>query len=114
MHDNYKEINVAAQESDPESVLAMWKKVLKMRKKHADVLIHGQFEIHDMDNPNTFTYIKDYHGKRALIVLNFSDEEQDFMVPPQLGKPKLNLLMSNMDELQDKLSPWEARAYLLQ
>jgi oligo-1,6-glucosidase len=92
----------------------MWKRALKMRKEYADVLIHGQFEVYDWDNLNTFTYVKDYYGKRVLVVLAFSDEEEDFVVPPALRHCKLHLLISNVDKLQDKLSPWEARAYLVE
>lgn len=60
VRDNYKEVNVAAQEKDPHSVLAFWKKVLKIRKEHSDVLVHGQFELFDFENINTFTYVKDH------------------------------------------------------
>jgi oligo-1,6-glucosidase len=114
VHDNYKEINVAAQQKDPESVLAMWKQVLKIRKEHGDVLIHGQFEIADFDNLNTFTYVKRYEGKRVLVVLNFSEGEQPFDIPQALKGSKMKLLMSNTDQLGERLSGWEARAYLLE
>lgn len=114
MHDNYKEVNVATQQKDPESVLAMWKTALKIRQDHGDVLIHGQFEIVDCDNLNTFTYVKSYEGKQVLVALNFSDGEQSFDVSPALKGPKLKLLMSNVDQLGDQLSGWEARAYLIE
>jgi oligo-1,6-glucosidase len=53
VRDNY-EVNVAAQEKDPHSALAFWKKALKIRTEHADVLVHGQFELVDLENLNTF------------------------------------------------------------
>jgi oligo-1,6-glucosidase len=114
VHDDYKDINVALQQNNPQSVLSMWKKVLKLRKEHAAVLIHGQFELHDGGNLSTFTFVKDYHGKRVLVALNFSDEEQGFEVPPALIDRKLRLLMSNIDQLQENLSAWEARVYLVE
>jgi oligo-1,6-glucosidase len=113
VHDNYKEVNIAAQEKDPNSVLTFWKKVLTIRKEHADVLVHGQFELFDYENLNTFWYVKDYQGKKLLVALNFSDEEQAFSVPPSVKDRKLNLLLANVDHLGSKLSPWEARAYLI-
>lgn len=92
----------------------MWKSALKTRKKHSDILIHGQFEIMDFDNLNTFTYVKSYEGQRVLVVLNFSNGEQSFDVPPTLKSSKLALLMSNVDQLGETLSGWEARAYLVE
>lgn len=86
---------------------------MKVRKDHADVLIHGQFEIVDFENLNTFTYVKSYRGKRLLVALNFSDGEQSFCVPQALKASKLNLLLSNVDQPGDKLSGWEARAYIV-
>lgn len=114
VHDNYKEVNVAVQEKDPHSVLAFWKKMLNIRKEHSDVLVHGQFELSDYENLNTFTYVKDYQGKKVLVVLSFSDEEQAFAMPPSVNDRKLNLLIANEDSLGPKLSPWEARAYLVE
>jgi oligo-1,6-glucosidase len=114
VHDNYKEVNVAAQEKDPNSVLSMWKKVLKIRKEHDDILVHGHFELIDLENPNTFTYVKDYGGKMALVALNFTNEEQAFDVPSMLKGHYLHLLMLNVDSLGSKLSPWEGRAYLVE
>jgi glycosidase len=67
VHDNYREVNVAAQEEDPNSVLAFWEMVLKIRKEHANDLVHGQFELFDYENLNTFTYVKDYRGKKVLV-----------------------------------------------
>jgi oligo-1,6-glucosidase len=114
VHDNYEEVNIAAQEKDPHSVLAFWKKMLKLRKDHADVLVHGQFELFDYEDLNIFTYVKDYQGKKVLVALNFSDEEQAFAVPSSVEGRKLNLLIANFDDLRSKLSPWEARAYLVE
>lgn len=112
VHDNY-EANVVAQQNDSNSVFAMWKEVLKLRKEYGDVLIHGQFEVFDFENLYTFTYVKDYEGRIALVALNFSDEEQNFDIPSMLSGRKLDLLIANVDQLGNKLSPWEGRAYLI-
>ena len=114
VHDNYKDVNVAAQEKDPNSVLAFWKKMLRLRKEHADVLVYGQFEIFDYEDPNTFMYVKEYQGKEVLVALNFSDEDQVLAIPPSVKDRKLNPLIANVDHLGSKLSPWEARAYLVE
>ena len=111
--DNYKEINVEAQLKDPNSVLAFWKRVLKLRKQYADVLVHGSFEVHDFENLATFTFVKEKDGKKVLVVLNWSDEEQSVDVPESLRDRKLQLLIGTVDGPGEKLAPWEGRAYLV-
>ena len=112
VHDNYQEINVEAQERDPDSVLAMWKKILKLRKEHMDVLVHGQFEVHDYDNLSTFVYVKESAGKKVLVMLNFTDEEQPVNVPSSIQLQNLDLLIANVDHPGKKLTAWEGRVYI--
>jgi oligo-1,6-glucosidase len=88
--------------------------MLKIRKEHADILIHGQFELFDYENLNTFTYMKGYQGKMVLVVLNFSEEEQAFVLPPPVKDQKLNLLIANEGNVGGELSAWEARSYLVE
>jgi oligo-1,6-glucosidase len=112
--DDYKEINVASQLHDPDSVLSAWKKCLRVRKEHSDVLVHGRFEVFDQGNEKTFTFGKVYEEKTVLVVLNFSAEEQAWEIPSSMEEGKLRVLMSNVDGLGEKLSPWEGRAYLVE
>lgn len=114
VHDNYKEINVAAQEKDADSPLAFWKKMLKFRKQYPDLTIEGDFKIWDMRRLETFTYTKEKNGKTLLVVLNMSDGEEYVDIPSDLKDKKLELLASNVDKPVETLSPWEARTYLVQ
>ena len=114
VHDNYKEINVAAQEKDANSPLAFWKKMLKLRKQYPELMIEGEFKIWDIRNLETFTYTKEKNGKTLLVVLNMSDGEEYLHVPADLKDKKLELLVSNVDQLGQTLGPWEARTYLVQ
>ena len=114
VHDNYKEVNVEAQEKDPESLLTFWKRVLKLRKEHADVLVHGTFEVQDYANEATFTYIKESEGKKVLVMLNFTDNEQSVDMPPSLKDKKMDLLIASVDRPGKMLTAWEGRAYIVQ
>jgi len=114
VNDTYKEINVEAQQKDPDSVLAFWKKMLKLRKQRADVLVHGNFEVQDYENLSTFTYVKEKDGKKVLVALNFTNEEQPVYVPKTLAKNKLELLVGSVDRPVERLAPWEGRAYIVQ
>jgi oligo-1,6-glucosidase len=113
VHENYKEVNVAAAQKDPDSILAMWKRVLKLRKEYRDVLVYGNFEIYNMDDLKVFTYVKSFEGTKILVILNFSSEEHDLDVPLNLRGTDMELLVANVDQLEEKLSAWEARAYLV-
>ncbi|KAG5416738.1 MAL6 [Candida metapsilosis] len=113
---NYKDINVASQINDPDSLLNFWKKSLKLRKEYKDLLIYGSFRILDFANEQVFTYVKclpnsDY--PKAYIVLNFSKESAKFEKLPH-GEHKLinsNADKDNFDE--DTLGPYEGRVYIV-
>lgn len=113
-NDSYKTINVAAQEKDPKSVLAFWKSMIKLRKAYEDVFIYGDFKLLDYENPHTLTYLKSYHGQRALVVCNFTSDKQAFD-GAQLVDGKVELLAATMDDRDEKLlAPYEARVYSVQ
>lgn len=110
VNDNYREINVASQVNDPNSLLSFWKQSLKVRKEHKDLLIYGSLDILDIDNKQTFEFVKSYNGNKAYAVLNFSKEEVPF-TPKVDGK--LTLVHTNVDSPADTLSPYEGRLYLV-
>lgn len=113
VNDNFEDINVASQLGDPNSPLNFWKEMLQLRKENADVFVHGLFKVFDYENLSTFCYEKKYDDKRAVVVCNFSDEEQPFAIPPEAGYgvEDLRLLIANVGKIGEKMSPWEARAY---
>jgi oligo-1,6-glucosidase len=113
VHDNYKEINVAAQEKDPNSPLNFWKKMLKLRKGNPELMIEGEFKIWDIRNLETFTYTKEKDGRKLLVVLNMNDGEEYFDIPTDIEGKTLKLLVANVETLGGTLSPWEARTYLV-
>ena len=114
VHDLYQEINVQKQVDDPESLLSFWKKMLKVRKQHRDVLVHGTFELVDAANEETFTFVKKWEGRKAVVTLNFSDKEQPLAKLKDL-KGDLKLVVSNYGkEERERLSAWEGRLYIVE
>lgn len=111
VNDNYKEINVASQVNDPNSLFSFWKQSLKIRKEYKDLLIYGSFKILDKENQKVFTYVKEAAGQKAYIVLNFTSESSKF---ENLDGGKLELVHSNVNvEDESTLSPYEGRFYLI-
>ncbi|KAI1623433.1 glucan 1,6-alpha-glucosidase [Exophiala viscosa] len=112
VNENYTKINMVHEQDDSNGILAMWKRMLKIRKEYADVFIHGHFEIHDFDNPLTFTFTKKARDYQAYVMLNFSTEEQDIVIPDTVEGLKLGSLVSNETDPGERLGPWEARVYI--
>jgi len=113
-HDLYKEINVASQLHDRESVLNFWKNMINLRKKYMDLFIHGAWQGYEMENEETFVFGKSFGKDGAIVALNFTDKPQVFKRPDVGGK--LNLLVSNVegvDGTEEKLEGYEGRIYLV-
>ena len=118
VNDNYPEINVADQQKDPNSVLNYWKKINKLRKQYSDLTVFGDFEVWDFLEPDSFTFTKENKAnglgnKKLLVFLSFSDEEQPLHFPPDCKGKEMELLIANVDQPGQYLSPWEARVYLV-
>ncbi|GAB7325752.1 hypothetical protein MBLNU13_g09705t1 [Cladosporium sp. NU13] len=120
--DNYKEINVEAQEGEDNSVLSFWKRMIGMRRQYKDQLIRGRFDVHDRENSKTFTYTKTGvdAAEICLVVLNFGDEDADVCIPGDVDGSSMRILVSSSSEhfveVADgrRLGPWEGRLYSCQ
>jgi oligo-1,6-glucosidase len=113
VHDAYPHINVKQQENDPESVLSHWKKMLRLRKEHRDVFIHGGFVAYDIDNEETFIYSKHFGEEAAIVVLNFTAEEQPFKLPVCF-EGNVRLVHANTGNGKgETLVAYEARIYFV-
>jgi oligo-1,6-glucosidase len=64
-----------------------------------------------MDNEQTFLYSKQFGKESAIVVLNFTAEEQSFKLPAEF-EGKVQLMHSNAGPGKgSKLVPYEARIY---
>ncbi|OCT46397.1 Alpha-glucosidase [Cladophialophora carrionii] len=120
VHDDYEAVNVAAQQQDRGSVLNFYKKMIKLRKEYAELMVFGQdFSVWDFHDQDVFTFTKshpDRHGEQLLVFLSFSDEEQPMHYPQGLENVKKHLLVTNLregEEVGKYLTPWEARVYVI-
>ncbi len=83
VNENHKTINVAAQESDPNSVLSYFKKMTQLRKDHP-LLVYGDYEIIEPEHPQIYAYTRKLDGKGMLVVLNFSAYDAGIQLPATL------------------------------
>lgn len=116
VNDNYKEINVAEAELDPQSVLHFYRKMIALRKKHR-VLIYGEYELLLPDHEQIYAYTRLLENEKMLIILNFSSEEPEMHWPEGWSEGEAKLLISNVgkrystEEGAILLQPYEARVY---
>ncbi len=113
---NYTSINVAAQESDPESILNYTRKLIVFRKSHP-ALVYGNYEPVLEDHPQIYGYWRTLDQERILVLLNFSSRSARLQkgVPRSAGILDLSyLVFSNRPPLAPgswNLAPWEARIF---
>ena len=101
---NYKQINVEKEEKDGNSVLHHYRKLIALRKDN-EALVYGTFT-KLKTNKNIFAYERNLDGKIFLIMINLSDKTRPY--PFRVGQ---RLLISNYEDLSDKLRPYEANIY---
>jgi alpha-glucosidase len=106
--------NAKQQQTDKASVLSFWKRMLQLRRQYADIFVHGDFDIQDMENPSLFKFTKTWQNRKAFVVLNFSDQAQQLNLASEVGTQKPSFLVSSADSSQEKeLAAYEGRIYLL-
>src|SRR5699024_9471158 len=71
---NYKNINVAHQQKDPDSILNFYKAVIKLQKSH-DVFTYGEFNLVDSKNNQIFAYTRELNEQYVLTVGNLTNKK---------------------------------------
>ncbi|MEG0963614.1 MAG: alpha-glucosidase [Lachnospiraceae bacterium] len=103
LNSNYKQINAAQQQDDPDSILHYYQKLLKLRKSEAykEVFTYGLFEPEYETTDGIMAYYRKEKEKRILVAANFGKQQMQL---PLNGKAK-KLLLSNGREnlIQDTL-----------
>ena len=80
VNENYKTINVKAQEEDEDSILNFYRKLLQFRKEHPIVLYGDYRELRPRDK-DLYVYERRYQGKRLLVICSFTKEQLRFEAP---------------------------------
>ena len=113
---NYKEINVAAAEADPDSILNYYRRLLKFRKEN-EICIYGDFKQHYKRSGKLFVYERNYQGQRMLVVNSFTEKPVYFEAPQGFDLSKGELALSNYPVADQSINsfmtkPYETRVYL--
>jgi oligo-1,6-glucosidase len=105
---NYKTVNVAAEEKDPNSTLHYFRKMVKLRKSLPE-LVYGAYHLMDEKNKNVYAYTRTLGNKSVAVVMNFSAMEVMFDLPSTL-KPG-EVLINNLPGYKIKNGTIRLEAY---
>jgi oligo-1,6-glucosidase len=72
---NYPVVNKAMQEADPGSILQYVRKLIRLRKDWAPVLIYGEYSPVGYDDPAVYGYLRTSEDSVLTIILNFTKKE---------------------------------------
>ncbi len=110
---NYRQINAAQEQSDPNSVYNFYRRLLEMRK-HTPAFVYGDYKDLDPSNPNVFIYTRVLDNEKYLVVINLSSKDVAYQLPPE-AKARTLILDSLSKPAQSggdlRLQPWEAIIY---
>lgn len=89
---NYREINLAKQKDDRNSVYAFYKKMIALYKDPAyhETLAFGRFEPYMRETKNLIAYYRKGERQTLLVLANFQNEAQTVMLPEAAGNVILN------------------------
>ena len=106
---NYRELNLAAQRQDPDSVWSFYRKLIALRKDpvYGETVVYGDLEPYRETQKNLMAYWR--RGEKTLLVLgNFQPEPQDVPLPGGIRQ----VLINNLESLPASegllhMAPWQ-------
>ena len=111
INENYKDINVADQEKDENSVLNFYRHAIKLRKELSSVR-HGNYQEHGKMSSSFYTYSREDEYEKLLVVCSFTEKTKKWNVPAGFDLSSAELLLANYDKLDGTtLKPYETRVY---
>ncbi|WP_317130050.1 glycoside hydrolase family 13 protein [Flavobacterium franklandianum] len=107
VNDNHIFLNAEAQEKDPNSNLNYFRKMTKLRKSNL-ALVYGKYTLLDVENPNVYSYTREFEGKKLLVMLNFTSKKATANIGINTANAKV--LINNYPTVSKSLElrPYEA------
>ncbi|MCI8629261.1 MAG: alpha-glucosidase [Firmicutes bacterium] len=105
---NYTQINAEMELENENSIFYYYQKLIKLRKQN-DIFVHGTFELLCPEDKSIFAYIREWKGKKWIIICNFYEKPTQFIY-----SGKGTVILSNYEQQatisleQMQLRPYEA------
>lgn len=114
---NYKEINVARQKKDTDSMFNFYKKMISIKKQN-DILIYGKYDLILENDKQIFAYTRTLDNEKVIVICNLTASEAVYEYEDE--KLKYDGLVLNNYEVHNHedtttivLKPYETRMYLV-
>lgn len=98
VNSNYKEINVASQEKDADSVLNYYRRLVHVRKypEYKDVFTYGKFVPAYEDTDSIMAYYRENEDLRILVAANFGKEPAELKLSDSIKR----VILSNQGQVE--------------
>jgi alpha-glucosidase len=107
--DDYRQVNVAAQDHDPRSTLTLFRRLTALRRE-TPALSVGSYRSVETGTIPVFAYERQHEGTRMLVILNFSGTPQSVDLSAVAGQGQV-ILSTGLDrEGVERLTPLQLRA----
>ncbi len=114
VNENYRRINVAAQENDPDSILNFYRAAVALRRR-LPLVRDGSYTDHDPLSGSLYVYSRALGAERLLVVCSFVERPVRFRAPSGFDLARGALLLKNYDGALDGngfvTKPYECRVY---
>ncbi len=119
---NYKRINVAKQQFEPDSILNYYRRCIKLRSQ-SRTLLYGSYREYAAGHPYVYLYERRLDNISYLILCSFAKEPLPFLLPKKFRHHKAELVLTNCPSKYKEgesiilpeggflLSPYEALVY---
>ncbi|KPC53063.1 alpha-amylase family glycosyl hydrolase [Amantichitinum ursilacus] len=108
MGDDVASVNVASAQADPGSLLNLYHHLLALRREEPALNI-GRFEAVDAP-PTVLAYLREHHGRRLLVALNFGTTPVRFKYPDLQGA---SVLLGSHTHERPQADGWQQEGVLL-
>ncbi len=109
---NYVDINVAAQEQDPNSVLNFYRRAVRLRKQ-LSCIRYGKYQEYFHLSDKVYVYSMTDEKQKVLVICSFHSKDLKCPVPKGFELENAKLILCNYQEpKRNVLRPYECKVYL--
>ena len=110
VNENYKQgVNILDQMKDPYSILNFYQYAIGIRKsiEISEAVNHGELDIIDWNHPDVFSYVREYNGRKFMVISNFRPYTVYFSFYFSL----INILLHNYGDVKLENHVYELRPF---
>lgn len=106
---NHASINVECEQQDTDSILAFYRELIALRKKHR-IIAEGSIHFLARENDDVLAYERELAGEHLLVLCNFRPTDVPMPELPTVGAKAGEKLIGNYPGIKEMLRPYEVVA----